>query len=82
MNERLKALKEGDSWDFCGKPLPICPHCGKEYDPSDNDAWRIYEEGEHEIECPACELDFSVSTWVSHSFSTDNQPETEKEEKK
>jgi hypothetical protein len=38
-----------------------------------NEWWKLYEEGEHEVTCPHCDEDFSVSTRVSYSFSTDNQ---------
>ena len=50
-----------------------CPHCGEVCDVGANDWWRLYEEGEHEVSCPHCDGDFSVSTRVSYSFSTDEQ---------
>ena len=73
--ERFAALKAEPfgSITFWANKQPKCPHCGAEVDVSDNDLWRIYEEGEHEIDCPSCELAFSVSTSVSYSFSTDAQ---------
>lgn len=52
---------------------PKCPHCGHVCDIRDNEWWDLYEEGEHEKECPACEGEFTVSTRASYSFSTDNQ---------
>jgi hypothetical protein len=71
--ELFKALKEGDSFDFFGNKNPKCPHCGVEIAVDANDWWRLYEEGEHEVECPECDESFSVSTRVSYSFSTDSQ---------
>ncbi len=77
MTEKLKALREGDWLDFWGKDNPKCPHCGVESDVSENDWWHLYEEGEHEVTCPSCDEDFTVSTRVSYSFSTDEQEEDE-----
>lgn len=72
--ERWSALKNRkDCLDFWGQDQPKCPHCGDAVDVSDNDLWRIYEEGEHEVDCPHCENEFSVSTRVSYSFDTDQQ---------
>lgn len=75
--ERLEALnaEPAGSLEFWGNKHPKCPHCAAEIDVSANDLWRIYEEGEHEIDCPICDLEFSVSTNVSYSFSTDRQDE-------
>jgi hypothetical protein len=73
-DEKFAALKAASSsLDFWGLPMPKCPHCGGDVDVSDNDLWRIYEEGEHEISCPHCDEDFTVSTRVSYSFDTDTQ---------
>lgn len=61
--------------DYWGNNQPRCPHCGEVCDVSDNEWWKLYEEGEHEVCCPHCDGDFTVSTRVSYSFSTDKQPE-------
>lgn len=71
--QRMQALERGDRMDFWGNDDPKCPHCGQCASVSDNEWWRLYEEGEHEVTCPECELDFTVSTRVSYSFNTDNQ---------
>ena len=70
MSAKFAALRPSDFW---GKDQPICPHCGTECDVSDNGWWKLYEEGEHEVSCPSCDEDFTVSTRVSFSFSTDQQ---------
>jgi hypothetical protein len=75
MAERLKALKEGEWGNFFGNSSPKCPHCGYDCDVSAHDLYRVYEEGEHEIDCPSCGLEFTVSTRVSFSFSTEDQEE-------
>jgi hypothetical protein len=76
MGERLTALRESDdSMEFWGNDSPKCPHCAVDYRVEDNDAWRIYEEGEHELTCVNCGLDFTVSTRVSYSFDTERQPD-------
>lgn len=78
-NGKLAALKRCagalERLDFFANKNPKCPHCGEECSVSDNEWWHLYEEGEHEVTCPACDEDFTVSTSVSYSFSTDNQEE-------
>lgn len=71
--QRMQALESGDSMDFWGNDEPRCPHCGQCASVIDNERWKLYEEGEHEVTCPYCGLDFAVSTRVSYSFSTDDQ---------
>ncbi|WAC72105.1 hypothetical protein OU995_21425 [Roseateles sp. SL47] len=69
-----QAKAHGAELDFWANPAPRCPHCGKTSHISDNDWWRLYEEGTHDVACPSCDQDFSVRTSVSYSFSTDQQP--------
>ncbi len=73
--DRFSALnaEPSGSLAFWHNKQPKCPHCGKDIDVGENDIWRIYEEGEHDIDCPYCDLEFSVSTHVAYSFSTDSQ---------
>lgn len=83
MAERFAALKMAKidepymPSEFWRADQPKCPHCGESCDISDNDWWRLYEEGEHEVSCPHCDGDFTVSTAVSYSFSTDEQEDDE-----
>ena len=74
---KLQALNEaraaGDSLNFWGNNQPKCPHCGADYSIEDHEAWRMYEEGEHDAECGSCNAPFLVSTRVSYSFDTDTQ---------
>ena len=77
--KRFAALKKAQESDrylpegFWRSDEPKCPHCGGVCAVSENDWWKLYEEGEHEVSCPHCDEDFTVSTHVSHSFSTDEQ---------
>lgn len=77
--ERFAALKKAKELDrhlpegYWGAHNPKCPHCGKVCDLGGNDWWHLCEEGEHEVTCPECDDEFTVSTRVSFSFSTNNQ---------
>lgn len=79
MSTTFAALRKALADDGCcpsgfwGKDQPVCPHCGHECDVSENDWWRLYDEGEHEVSCPHCNEDFTVNTRVSFSFDTDSQ---------
>lgn len=75
MADRFAALKAepAGSLEFWGNDHPKCPHCGHDVSISENELWHLYEEGEHDIECPQCDGDFAVYTRVSYSFSTDSQ---------
>lgn len=75
MTERLKALKERDSDEFYMNDDVRCPHCGNCISPVDHDMHWLYEEGEHEIECPYCELSMKVQVEVKWSFTTESQPD-------
>ena len=74
----LKKAKEEDGHmpdGFWRNDNPKCPHCGEVCEISRHDWYELYEEGEHEKECPHCEGEFTISTHVSFSFSTDEQDE-------
>ena len=81
MTERLAAIMAARlvhrELDFWGRDKPKCPHCGYEYDINEREAWSLYAEGYHEIECPSCDLEYTVSVSVSYSFSTDEQEDEE-----
>lgn len=74
---KFAALKQGDDIEFWGNDLPKCPHCGHLYDINDHEAWGLYEEGPHEIECPSCDLEYDVTVNVSCTYSTDEQEDDE-----
>jgi DNA-directed RNA polymerase subunit RPC12/RpoP len=50
-----------------------CPKCRHSWNPFDGDAyWEndFFQEGEHDVCCPACEHRFEVTTNVSYSFDS------------
>lgn len=75
MSEPFSALKAqpASSLEFWGNDHPKCPHCGRTVDVNEHEKWALYEEGEHETSCPYCDGEFTVSTRVKYSFSTDEQ---------
>jgi len=75
--EHCAALSNSNAWDFRYEKQPKCPHCGHVCNVADNDWYHLYEEGEHEVECSLCEVEFTISTHVEHSFSTDEQEATD-----
>ncbi len=79
---RFAALKAepGGSLEFWGNDEPKCPHCGMSIGVDEYELWKIYEEGEHEISCPKCSDEFTVTTNVRYSFSTEAQDEMEPED--
>lgn len=50
----------------------ICPYCGEEMETcyGYEDFPEIYEEGEHEIECPECERTFILESSCSWYYET------------
>lgn len=78
MTARLEALHAAKSdLDFCGNKHPKCPHCGRDFIISENDAYQLYEEGEHEVQCGGCDLDFNITSRATWSFDTDSQDDEE-----
>lgn len=58
---------------YWGNDNPICPFCDKILNISEYDLFFLYEEGEHEIDCPECDHKLIVNTRVKHLFDTDCQ---------
>lgn len=77
----FKALRgcpsAGERLIFWRNKDPRCPHCAESIDIDRHELWRLYEEGEHDMECPHCEGEFVVSTNITYSFSTDEQEQPE-----
>lgn len=67
-----KDAEEGETFDTWSDEFVICPHCGYAI-PTDlgyEDFPEIYEDGDHEIDCPECEKTFVLETAVSYSWET------------
>jgi hypothetical protein len=78
MTARLEALRAApSSYNFWGNKHPKCPHCGRDFVIEDNDAYELYEEGSHEVECGGCEFKFTVTSRATWSFDTDTQDDDE-----
>jgi uncharacterized protein with PIN domain len=78
MTEKLSALNAGGWFDFSMNRQPRCPHCGSDFDITDNEAWHLFDQNEtHTVECPVCDLPFYVNSHAVWSFSTDEQEDDE-----
>lgn len=77
ISDFLGSLNAGDSIDFSWNNDPKCPHCGHVSYVADQEWYHLYDEGEHDVECPACERPFIVSTHVTYTFCTDEQDDLE-----
>jgi DNA-directed RNA polymerase subunit RPC12/RpoP len=47
-----------------------CPACGETDRVEDFEDGDLYEEGEHEVTCHACDHDYTVSTMVQYTFTS------------
>lgn len=57
--------------DYAFKKQPKCPHCDMDIDPVELEMWSLFDEDDHEIECPYCERIITVVSSVTWKFSTD-----------
>lgn len=64
-----------DRIDYVRNKTPKCPFCDHEIDISANEMYELYEEGEHEIDCPGCEKKIVIQCEIEYTFSTDEQPD-------
>ena len=76
------AQKEGNDYKYQSEQNPRCPHCGEEFSIENHEAWHLYgDDGdENVVTCDHCGDGFTVTTDVSYSFSTNEQPEDEDDE--
>jgi hypothetical protein len=78
--EKFAALKKAKEKSypiaFWANEKPKCPHCGHDCHIERMEAFHLYDEGVHNLECPECEQSFIVITRVKHTFSTNEQDET------
>jgi len=76
MSDKLAALRRGPRHDFSANKKPMCPHCGVDFDITDNEAWHLYDDNNtHDVQCPSCDNEFMVNSHAQWSFSTDEQDE-------
>ena len=50
----------------------ICPWCGEAIE-GDCDTGEFYEDGTHVFDCPYCDKEFTLSTSVSYTYSTNRE---------
>jgi DNA-directed RNA polymerase subunit RPC12/RpoP len=78
-----KAMKE-DKGEVSHDDDIRCPACRTTWDPRDTEDYDVLEDGEHDIRCPECDHEFTVSTSVSFTFTSpeliEKKPEAEKPE--
>ena len=68
-------LNEDNTLDYWGEKNPTCPHCDEIFDVMENEAFELYEEGNHDITCRSitCGKEFSVESVSEFTFNTDEQ---------
>ena len=47
-----------------------CPACGRAFDPSEQDYYSLYADGEHKITCGDCNHQYEISTRTSYTFTS------------
>jgi hypothetical protein len=47
-----------------------CPRCRRVWDPGQEDDYRVFEEGEHSVNCMECDFEFEISTSVNYNFKS------------
>lgn len=77
MTGQFAALKKGGWMEFSSNSQPKCPHCGEDFDIRENEAWYLFSEDDHEVECQSCDGEFKVISSANWSFSTDEQEDDE-----
>ena len=66
-------LTNDNSLDYWGNGTPKCPFCDKDIDISEHDMYCLYEEDDHDIDCPYCEKTFIVISSCKWTFDTNKQ---------
>lgn len=62
-----------------------CPACGNHWKPQDTEDYKTaHEDGDHEVNCPECDHEFTVTTSVSYTYTSparlQDPPEAEPED--
>lgn len=77
MTDKFAALKKHGWSEFALNSQPKCPHCGEDFDIHGNEAWHLFSEDDHEVECPSCDGEFKITSIANWTFSTDEQEDDE-----
>ena len=73
LRKKQEMIREGgEDIDTFSSDYVICPYCGEALETDFGyDAFpEIYEDGEHEIQCPDCEKTFILETTISFYYET------------
>lgn len=72
IQDAIKEAEPNENVDTFSSEYVICPYCGNPMETNFGyeDFPEIYEEDDHEIECPECEKLFILNTHVSYSWDT------------
>ncbi len=73
----IKQAAPDEKVDTWSSDYVICPYCGEalKTDLGYEDFPEIYEDGEHELDCPECGRIFILNTCVSYSWETEKAAE-------
>ena len=73
IQQNIKDAEPDEEVDTWSDDYVICPYCGYAMETNVNyeDLSEIYEEGDHDVECPECEKCFRLTTSVSYSWETE-----------
>lgn len=63
-----KRLKEPAECDH--HKMVRCPKCGLAFDPSEQDYYSLYSDGEHQVTCGECSHQFEITTRTSYTFTS------------
>ena len=66
-------LNEENSIDYAYNNEPLCPFCDYSMDINASELFQLYEDGDHELNCPNCAKLVKVQSNVTFDFSTDEQ---------
>lgn len=67
-----KSILSGEATSTDCENDVICPWCGEVIE-GDCETSEFYEDGEHVFACPYCDEEFTLSTSVSYTYSTERE---------
>ena len=71
IQQNIKDAEPDETVDTWSDDYMICPYCGCAMEMlSYDETPEMYEEGDHDVECPECERYFRLETSVSYSWET------------
>lgn len=65
---RCKAIERPERLDH--ENVVRCPDCGCQHDMQDGDSYDYFEDGDHIMNCQACDYEFTITTSVSFNFTS------------